>query len=149
MPRSTLPRCGTPRTPLRLPWSPAVVSLSPGISWQPANAAPCRGCRSCFPFSCYGSLLYPPCGAAARHIRRQAFPREAPPSSPFQVSRMCCVLTYCYSVPAIYKKYRNIYCQGTPPAMPHTCKGFVHSIYPHSKNFHPTALWLQACPKTP
>ncbi len=57
IPCSTLSCCSTPRTPLRLPCSPAVVSLSPGVSRQPATAAPCRGCRSYFSFSCYGSLF--------------------------------------------------------------------------------------------
>lgn len=57
IPYSTLSRCNIPRTPLRLPCSPAEVSLSSGFSGQPATAAPCRGCRSYFSFSCYGSLF--------------------------------------------------------------------------------------------
>ena len=57
IPYSTLSHCNIPRTPLRLPCSPAEVSLLPGFSRQPATAAPCRGCRSYFSFSCYGSLF--------------------------------------------------------------------------------------------
>ena len=57
IPYSTLSRCNIPRTPLRLPCSPAEVSLSPGFSGQAANTAPCRGCRSYFSFSCCGSLF--------------------------------------------------------------------------------------------
>ena len=58
IPCSTLSHCSIPRTPLRLPCSPAEVSVSPGASRQPANAAPCRECRSYFPFFYYDSSFH-------------------------------------------------------------------------------------------
>lgn len=93
MPCSTLPRCSTPRTPLRLPWFPAVVSLSPGSSRQPANAAPCRGCRSYFSFFCYDSLFHLHQSPATYLSAGKYFSAKLSPHH-LLMFRMFCVFTY-------------------------------------------------------
>ena len=93
IPYSPLSRCNIPRTPLRLPCSPAEVSLSPGASRQPANAAPCRECRSYFSFFCYDSsfhLRQSPATylSAGKYFSAKLSPHHLP------MFRMFCVLTY-------------------------------------------------------
>ena len=78
--------------PLRLPCSPADVSLLPEFSRQPATAAPCRGCRSYFSFSCYGSLFHLYQTPATRSFTGKYFSAKPSPSSPIWVFRVFCIL---------------------------------------------------------
>ena len=93
IPCSTLSHCSIPRTPLRLPCSPAEVSLSPGASRQPANAAPCRECRSYFPFFYYDSSFHLHQSPATYLSAGKYFPAKLSPHH-LPMFRMFCVLTY-------------------------------------------------------
>lgn len=93
IPYSTLSHCNIPRTPLRLPCSPAEVSLSPGFSRQTASTALCRGCRSYFSFSCYGSLSDLPPNPATDLSSDKYLSAKLSPHH-LLVFRMFCVHTY-------------------------------------------------------
>lgn len=78
IPYSSLSRCNIPRTPLRLPCSPAEVSLSPEFSRQNATAAPCRKCRSYFSFFCCDSSFYLYKNTATCFSQANISPRSSP-----------------------------------------------------------------------
>ena len=93
IPYSSLSCCNIPRTPLRLPCSPAEVSLSPGFQGRmpplphAGDAAPIFPSSITIPrLTCTKAL--PPA------FHRQISLREALPSSPIKVFRMFCVHTY-------------------------------------------------------
>ena len=93
IPYSPLSRCNIPRTPLRLPCSPAEVSLSPGFQGRMPPLPHAGDAAHIFPSSitiprltCTKAL--PPA------FHRQISLREALPSSPIKVFRMFCVHTY-------------------------------------------------------
>lgn len=78
IPYSSLSCCNIPRTPLRLPCSPAEVSLSPEFSRQNAAAAPCRKCRSYFSFFCCDSSFYLYKNTATCFSQANISPRSSP-----------------------------------------------------------------------
>ena len=96
IPYSSLSRCNIPRTPLRLPCSPAEVSLSSRFSRQNATAAPCRGCRSYFSFFCYDSSFYLYKSTATCFPQTNISPRSSP-------------LITCISVPDVLCPYILIF----------------------------------------
>lgn len=123
IPYSTLSRCNIPRTPLRLPCFPAEVSLSSGFSRQPATAAPCRGCRSYFSFSCYGSLFNLHQSPATYLSAGKYFSAKLSPHHLYRCSGYFVSLHIDIYFPADIKNYWNIPCQGSICA---------YSIYLHS-----------------
>ena len=87
MPRSSLPCCGTPRTPLRLPCSPAEVSLSPGFQ-DSLPALPHAGdAAHIFPSSV--TIPRSTCLKALPPALKQAniSPRSSPPHHLYKCSR--------------------------------------------------------------
>lgn len=81
IPYSTLSRCNIPRTPLRLPCSPAEVSLSPGFQGRMPPLPHAGNAAHIFP-----SSVTIPCFTCTKALppafHRQIFLREALPSSP-------------------------------------------------------------------
>ena len=135
IPYSSLSRCNIPRTPLRLSCSPAEVSLSPGFSRQDATAAPYRGCRSYFSFSCYGSSFYLYKSTATCFSTDKYLSAKLSPHHLYQCSR--CFVSL----------HTDILFRQIKPAETFVVK--VHSlpsgIYLHS--ILPFILQLQACPE--
>lgn len=115
IPYSSLSRCNIPRTPLRLPESPAEVSLSPGFSEQNAAAAPCRECRSYFPFFYYDSSSYLYKSTATCFPQTNTSPRSSPLITCISVPDVLCPYILIFHS-GRHKNRRDIYCQGSTPA---------------------------------
>lgn len=101
MPCCSLPRCNTPRTPLRLPCSPAEVSLSPGFQGSLPTLPHAGDAAHIFPspvtVPCFNPIkVLPPTSLPAN-----IFPRSSP-------------LITCIDVPDILCPYILIFsCQGS------------------------------------
>lgn len=121
IPYSSLSCCNVPRTPLRLPYSPAEVSLSPGFQGRMPPLPHAGDAAHIFPspvtipcFSCQKALPH-------AFLQTNISPRSSPLII-FQCSECFVSIHTDIQFRSDMKICQNIYCQGSMPA---------HSIYLH------------------
>lgn len=141
IPYSTLSRCNIPRTPLRLPCSPAEVSLSPGFQGSLPTLPHAGDAAHIFPSSV--TIPCPTCVKALPHTSLQA--NISPRSSPLIISQCSrCFVPLHTDIPfPADKNCQNIDCQGSPSSYMSMEFIFMVNFQPAVTGLPKATLWKE------